>query len=75
MHTERRHKRAKAEVTLEDLTIAQEVVLVEAFPLGFLLKFTRKWQGGVLAIANNGKKLMTITPSGVTTYQPEIEIR
>jgi len=75
MCIERRRKVSKTEVTLEELTIAQEVILVNVFQLGFSLKFTRKWQGGVLAVANKGKYLMSITPSGVIKYQASIEVR
>jgi len=75
MHIERRHKVSRAEATLEELTIVQEVILVEVFQLGFSLKFTRKWRGGVLVFARKDKHLITITPSGVATYKPEIEIR
>jgi len=75
MYLERRHNIAITEIALNELTIAQELILLEAFQIGFSLTFTRKLNNGVLAIANKGTFLMAITPNGITQLQPDIKIR
>ncbi len=75
MSIERRVKTQRVEDCLEKLSIYQEVVLIEAFQVGFLLLYTRKIDNGVLAIASRRNSFITIAPSGYANYSPVIDIR
>jgi len=75
MGVERRVKAQNLEDNLNRLSTSQEIVLVEAFSLGYTLQFTRKVKGGVLAIANKGDCLLTVTPRGIVEYNSSLAIR
>jgi len=75
MNIERRVKTQNIKDNLERLSIFQEIVLIEAFSLGFSLQHTRVISDGVLAIANKGNCILTITPSGIAEYNSQLAVR
>jgi len=75
MNVERRVKTQNIKDNIDRLSISQEIALIEAFSLGFSLQHTRVVNDGVLAIANKGDCILTITPSGITEYNSQLAIR
>ncbi len=75
MNVERRIKALNIEDNLSRLSILQEIVLIEAFSLGFSLQYTRTVSDGVLAIANKGSCILTITPDGISEYNSQVAVR